>query len=159
MKLIICLMAMLITAKECDQRRTDLVSNNTTEVERTMIQESTLITYQATTRGFFLKLWIQGNSISITQDRNIKEVSKYRLSDSDINTIYKMMEAIDESSLENLKPPTTTFQYDAAAIATLTIKKADQSYMTPAFDHGKPPKPIAEIVNKMLSIKSEMEKQ
>ena len=150
---------MIITTKECDQKRAELVSDNNTQVMSRIIQDSTMITYQATTRGFFLKLWIQGDSISITQDRNLKDVSKYRLSDSDKKTIYDLMEAIDETLLENLKPPTTTFQYDAAAIATLTITKEDQSYMTPAFDHGKPPKPIAEIVNKMLSIKSEMEKQ
>lgn len=149
---------MVITTKECDQNRAELASNNA-EVASRMIQEGTTLTYEATTRGFYLKMWVVGDSISITQDRYLKDVSTYALSETDKIAIYEMLNSIDESSLEGLKPPSTTFQYDAAAMATLTIKKLKESHVTPTFDHGKPPEPIADIVNKMLSIKSEMEKQ
>lgn len=159
MKVIICLMVMLISAKECDQKKTEMASNVTNEVTNRMIQDTTKITYEATTRGFFMKLWIQGDSMYVTQDRYLKEVNTYALSEDDKVAIYELLTTIDETTLADLKPPTTTFQYDAAAMATLEVSKSDQNYKTPTFDHGKPPKPIAEIVNKMLSIKSEVEKQ
>ncbi|MBO6605212.1 hypothetical protein [Psychroserpens sp.] len=159
MKLIVCLMVMLIATKECDQNQARLSTNESTEIQNRMMQDSTKITYEATTRGFYLKLWITGDSISITQDRYLKDVSTYALSDVDKEAIYSMLNVIDETSLKDLMPPTTTFQYDAAAMATFEIATTDKSHLTPTFDHGKPPKPIAEIVNKMLSIRSEVEKQ
>lgn len=152
-------MVMLITAKECDRNKSNIASNTTTEITNKMIQDNTKITYEATTRGFYLKLWIQGDSISITQDRYLKDVDTYQLSESDKVEFYNLLKAIDEHTLEDLKAPSTTFQYDAAAMATLKVTKLKESHLTPTFDHGNPPKPIVEIVNKMLSIKSEMEKQ
>jgi len=159
MKFIISLFIMLISAKECDQKKAQMTTNVTTEMAERTIQDSTTVTYQAITRGFFLKIKIEGDSISYSSDNMLKVWSTYQMPNEEKEAFYRLLNETDEKSLVDLKPMSTSFQYDAAAMAYLEIAKGDEIYKTDLFDHGKPPKPIHDIVNKILSIKSMMEKQ
>jgi hypothetical protein len=62
-------------------------------------------------------------------------------------------------SLEKLKAPSTDSYRDAALAATLTLEKDGQNISTPTFDHGNPPKEIEALVNKLLAVRKNAEKQ
>ena len=163
MKLILCLVVIIISTKECDKNKLQTMDDSKTELTAEpsdmRLQDSKKITYRAATRGFFLKIWIEGDSISITEDYNLKDISTYKLPQEEKEALFALVDAIDETTLPSIEPPSTTFQYDAAAIATLEVSKGDEVYKTQAFDHGKPPKTITEVVDKILSIKAIVEKQ
>jgi hypothetical protein len=163
MKLITCIILMLISARECDKNKTQLsdgVSSGVTSelLERTM-QDSTKITYQAATRGFFMRIWIEGDSITITHDNTLKTATTYAFPQEEKESFLKLLNAIDEASLPELKAPTKAHQYDGAQMAWLEISKGEDVYKTNIFDHGRPPKAIHEIVEKILSLKTMVDKQ
>jgi hypothetical protein len=117
------------------------------------------ITYRASTRGYFETIWIEGDSLKYTNDRDLKEIYRHQLSNDQLSEIIAIYEELDVESIPSLKPPSKTFHYDAAPMAVLIIKENGNTYMTNGFDHGNPPKPIHLIVNKVLSIKESMVKQ
>ena len=162
MKLILCMLFLVITAKECDKNKAQLNTGNTLETtmpsERKM-QDSVKITYQAATRGFYMKIWVQGDSIMISEDNREQKFKTYVFPKEEKEAFLKSLNEIDTTSLTDLKAPSTTFQYDAAPMAWLEIANGDEIHRTNAFDHGKPPKPIKDLVDKMILVKTMVEKQ
>lgn len=164
MKFILCMMLMLISAKECDNNKTqaskDTASEMTTELsERRLQLDSLKVTYQAATRGFFMRIWIEGDSIMVSSDNTLKTFETYPFPKEEKERFIALLNDIDETSLPDLKAPSKTFQYDAAQMAWLEISKGENIYKTAIFDHGKPPKAITGIVENILSLKSIVEKQ
>ncbi len=162
MKLIVCVLFMFISAKECDKKQ--LASENISEVTATELaelkmQDSMKINYRATTRGFYLQIWIEGDSIKYTSDNTLKAISIHQIPTEEKVSLMQLIDELDEKTLPGLEAPSTRHQFDGAAIAILEIAKDEDSYRTVAFDHGKPPKSIKAIVEKMLSIKTMFEKQ
>lgn len=121
--------------------------------------ESLNITYRASTRGFFETIWIEGNILKFTIDRNLKEISSFTLTNEQLSELVALYQNLDIKSIPLLEPPSKTHQYDAAAMATLTIKDNEDTFVSNGFDHGNPPKPIALFVGKLISIKDTITKQ
>ncbi|WP_435413384.1 META domain-containing protein [Psychroserpens mesophilus] len=121
--------------------------------------ETMNIAYRASTRGFFEMIWIEGNVLKYTNDRNLEAISRHMLSDEQLSELITLYNDLDLKSIPVLEPPTKTFQHDAAAMATLEITEGEMVYKSNGFDHGNPPKPIALFVNKLLSIKETVAKQ
>ncbi len=117
------------------------------------------ITYRASTRGFYEGIWIEGNMLKYTNDRDLKEVYTHQLSDAQFSELMAIYKDLDAKSIHLLEPPSKTFQYDAAAMATLQIIQGENTYITHGFDHGNPPKSISVLVNKVLSIKETIAKE
>ncbi|MGK0323536.1 MAG: hypothetical protein ACJAR4_001578 [Psychroserpens sp.] len=164
MKLILYVLFVLILAKECDKNKEQLSSHNNSEVTTTELSERKMqagmkINYRATTRGFYLQIWIEGDSIKYTSDNTLKAISIHQIPTEEKESLMQLIDELDEKTLPGLEAPSTRHQFDGAAIATLEIAKDEDSYRTVAFDHGKPPKSIKAIVEKMLSIKTMFEKQ
>ena len=165
MKLIISLVFILISTKECDKNKVEAINetNTTTEVvaeqPEMRTQEEVKVTYRASTRGFFLKTWIEGDSITITKDYNLKEFSTYKIPQEEKEAFERLLNSVDETTLSELEIPSKTHQYDAAPAAFLEISKGEELFRTNTFDHGKPPKTINELVEKLLYIKDMVEKQ
>ena len=159
MKLIVCLLFVLVSAKECDKKNDALKEASTEHSELKMAQEDTKVSYRASTRGYFEVIEINGDSISYTNDYNLKDFKTYAIPTEDKDAVNTLLSKLDLSELKTLEAPSKTHQYDAAPAAFLQVTKGDEIYMTPTFDHGKPPKMINDIVEKILSIKSMFEKQ
>ena len=117
------------------------------------------LTYRASTRGFFETIWIEGNVLKYTNDRDLKEISRHQLSNEQLSELIILYNDLDLKSIPSLEPPSKTHQYDAAAMATLEIIEGKNTYKTNGFDHGNSPKPIALFVDKVLSIKETMAKE
>lgn len=155
---------MLVSAKECNesklQNKSEMSSEVTTELsEIRTAQEDTEVSYRASTRGFFELITIKGDSISFTNDYNLKRINSFAIPAEEKEEFTRLLSEIDITKLSELEPPSKTHQYDAAPAAFLKVTKGDEEFASPSFDHGKPPKAISNIIEKILSIKSMFEKQ
>ena len=114
--------------------------------------KTAVLEYTANTRGFYQKITIQDQTISVSKDRNgnVKPVAT-KISEKDWNELIGYFEAINLDSLPTLKAPTEKRFYDGAAIADLKVTYKDKTYQTEAFDHGYPPEAIKKLVDKINS--------
>ncbi|PNQ74984.1 hypothetical protein C1T31_02280 [Hanstruepera neustonica] len=135
-----------------------ILKTDNTEVFKASLENNMTITYQAATRGFFEKIWINQNAINFSNDYNLKNINQVNCPSKEWDDLINLVQKIDVAMLPNLEPPTKTNQYDAAPGATLEIGLQGKVYKTAVFDHGNPPKSIEDIVNKVLSMKKLVEK-
>lgn len=154
----------LISAKECDKNKAQLASQNNTETSITegsdmKMQNDSEITYLAVSRGSYLSVVLEGDTITILNQRDVKSATTHKIPKEEKDALLKLISEIDATSLPELEAPSTKHQFDGAEIATLEVTKGEDSYKTVAFDHGNPPESIKAIVEKMLSIKTMIEKQ
>ncbi|WP_353779157.1 hypothetical protein [Winogradskyella sp. 3972H.M.0a.05] len=166
MKLLFSLLAILMLSKECENKNTSSASEevNTTEQSQKMAsmekaQNEMTITYEASTRGYFHKVWVTKDTIRTTTDRYMKSIEGYPCPEKDWEELMEAMKDIKLTSLSELEPPSKAFQYDGAAMASLKVQDGDVIYATPIFDNGNPPKSIAAVVKKVLSLGEMVEKQ
>jgi len=117
------------------------------------VQEKIMITYETSTRGFYEIIWISKDSISFSNDRNLKERKTSDCPEKEWNELLALLQNINIKSLSELEAPTKKHQYDGAAMATLKVESEGEIYSTNIFDHGYPPKEIEELVNIVLSMK------
>ncbi|UKM65821.1 hypothetical protein GSB9_02392 [Flavobacteriaceae bacterium GSB9] len=119
-------------------------------------QDSMAIEYSAQSRGTFKEIKINKKIISVIKVRGGSPIIKpcnHRVWE----TLTNLLKYIDIKTISNLKAPSKKFEFDAAAIAHLTIRINDASFKTKSFDHGNPPKEIADLVKEILSIAENIE--
>ncbi|WP_111683321.1 hypothetical protein [Winogradskyella tangerina] len=158
MKLIVCFLIMLVSVKDCNNKTETSNAVAPEQSEMRMTQKDMKVSYRASTRGFFQVIEIVGDSISYTNDYNLKDFKTFAIPSEEKQALQTLLSEIDIKELPNLKPPSKTHQYDAAPAAFLKVNTGDEEFMTPTFDHGKPPKMISDIVEKILSIKTMFDK-
>ena len=139
MKLLSLLFLTIFLGKGCDQASAQDLQN-------------TVIEYTANTRGFYQKITINNQMISVSKDRNNSDkVTTTKISDADWTTLAIDFKEVKLETLKDLKAPTEKRFYDGAAIANLKITYKDKIYETTSFDHGFPPKEIKKLVDKLNS--------
>lgn len=148
-----------VTSFELNNDSLKLKNDDTNLIIAVKKQNEILITYQALTRGFFEKIWINQQFINFSNDYNLDLVQKVACPIEDWNELLNLIDSIDVKSLQKLEAPSNTNHYDAAPAATLEITTNNNTYKTPIFDHGNPPKSIEDIVNKILSMKKMVNKK
>lgn len=122
------------------------------EAQNNRDMKNTVIEYVANSRGFYQKITIQNQTISISKDRSgNKQPIVKKITDADWKELIKSFKTIALDRLATLKAPTEKRLYDGAAIAHLKIIYKDKIYETPAFDHGFPPVEIKKIVTQIHS--------
>jgi len=143
MKLFTMIFLSLFLGKSCEgQTKNDL--------------KTAVLEYTANTRGFYQKITIQNQMVSISKDRsgNDQPVAT-KISDKDWEELVGYFETVDLDSLATLKAPTEKRFYDGAAIADLKVTHKDKTYQTANFDHGFPPGAIKKLVAKINSFAKE----
>jgi len=114
------------------------------------------IVYTANTRGFYQKITIQNQEISVSSERDSADKgATSKISDADWKELVGYFEKIELDSLSTYKDPTQKRVYDGAAIAELIINYQEKEYQTKNFDHGYPPVEIEKFVNKLVSLVKE----
>jgi hypothetical protein len=109
-----------------------------------------MLVYEASTRGFYEKIIIQNQMISVTKDRNGKDNPPLlKISEKNWKELISDFDMINLDELPNLKAPTERRVYDGSAIASLKITYRDKTYETNDFDHGFPPLEITKLVDKI----------
>jgi hypothetical protein len=139
MKILSLLLLTIFLGKGCEgQKKQDL--------------QSAVVEYTANTRGFYQKITVQNQMVTISKDRsgNDKAVST-KIATEDWEQLVDCFKNTKLDSLPSLKAPTQKRFYDGAAIAKLKITFEDKTYETTSFDHGFPPKEIEKLVNKINS--------
>ena len=114
--------------------------------------KTAVLEYTANTRGFYQKITIQDQMVSVSKDRsgNDKPIAT-KISDADWKELISYFETINLDSLATLKAPTEKRFHDGAAIANLEVSYKDKKYKTTSFDHGYPPEAIQKLVTKINS--------
>jgi hypothetical protein len=139
MKLFTMIFLSLFLGKSCtSQNKTDL--------------KTAILEYTANTRGFYQKITIQNQMVSVSKDRsgNDKPVET-KISDADWKELAGYFQTINLDSLATLKAPTQKRFHDGAAIANLQVTYKDKMHKTTSFDHGFPPEEIKKLVTKINS--------
>ena len=137
MKLAYLILLSVLLSKSCSsQAKNDL--------------NSAIIEYTATTRGFYQKITIENQIISVSKDRSRNaQLVVTKISDKDWKELLDYFNAVELDSLATLKAPTEKRFHDGAVIANLKVVYKDKTYETPAFDHGYPPTKIKKLVDKI----------
>ena len=139
MKLFTMIFLSLFLSKSCEgQTKNDL--------------KTAVLEYTANTRGFYQKITIQDQMVSVSKDRsgNEKPVAT-KISEKDWKELVGYFETIELESLATLKAPTEKRFHDGAAIADLKVTYKNKAYQTETFDHGYPPEAIKKLVTKINS--------
>jgi hypothetical protein len=143
MKLFTVLLLGVLLGKSCSsQTKNDL--------------KTAILEYTANTRGFYQKISIKDQMVSVSKDRSgIDELVATKISDADWKELVGYFETVNLDDFPSLKAPTEKRFYDGAAIANLKVIYKDKTYETSAFDHGYPPAEIKKIVDKINSLAKE----
>ena len=143
MKVFTLLVLTIFMAKGCSQETKNDIAN-------------AKIVYTANTRGFYQKITIQNQEISVSKERDSSDKGvTSKISDADCKELVGYFEKIELDSLSTYKDPTQKRVYDGAAIAELIINYQEKEYQTKNFDHGYPPVEIEKFVNKLVSLVKE----
>lgn len=119
---------------------------------------SATIEYVANTRGFYQKIIIEKQMVTITEDRTGKEkVEPTKISDADWKELIDLFQEVSLDEIKDLKSPTEKRFYDGAAIANLKITYQGTTYTAASFDHGFPPFEIKRLVNKINSFSKQQD--
>lgn len=113
---------------------------------------ATVLEYTANTRGFYQKITIQNQMVTVSKDRsgNDNPVA-IQILDKDWDELIADYKTIDLDRLAALKAPSQKRFHDGAAIANLKIVSKDKTYESISFDHGNPPSEIKKLVDKINS--------
>lgn len=143
MKLLSMILLSLCLGKSCS-------SQTNKELKETAVE------YTASTRGFYMKISIKDQMLSVSKDRNGNEnTTKTKIADADWEELITTFKTIDLNGIVTLKSPTEKRFYDGAAIGNLKINYKDKEYESSAFDHGYPPAEIKKFVDKINSFVKE----
>lgn len=123
---------------------------------KNIINDNLSIEYTASSRGTYKQIIINKKTISTATKRGEKPVSK-NCNTEDWDHIIKNLKSIEVKNISDIEAPSKAFQYDGAALAILKIHYNDETYESSPFDHGNPPKEIAELVKEILSISENIE--
>lgn len=108
--------------------------------------------YEAYSRGFYEKITIENQMVSVTNVRDAKKGSEPESISDDVNKeLSSYLNSVKLDELSKFKDPTQQRFYDGAAIANLKITVDGVEYRTVDFDHGFPPVEIEKLVNKVVS--------
>lgn len=111
-----------------------------------------VIEYEANTRGFYRKVVIKNQMVTVSADRNGSDKPKaQKITDADWKYLISAFERINLDGISNLKAPTEKRFYDGAPIGSLKITYKEKTYDSAAFDHGNPPAEIEKLVTKITS--------
>lgn len=145
MKILSLLFLTIFLGKGCDtEKKQDL--------------ETTVIEYVANTRGFYKKIHVQNQMVTVSKDRRGDDnPTPIKIADADWQKIIEAFQKVDLDELPNLEAPSKKRFYDGAAIANLKITYKDKTYESSSFDHGNPPSEIKKLVTIINALVKEKE--
>jgi len=115
--------------------------------------KTTVIEYTASSRGFYQKITINNQTITVSKDRKGNDKSiLLKIDTSDWDELVSYFKEVQLNNMTEIKAPTEKRLYDGAAVANLKITFNEKNYETANFDHGFPPKEIKQLVDKVNSL-------
>jgi restriction endonuclease len=156
MKALTLLAAMAITFTSCNCQKKAIEKNNEA-TESTMKQEAMpTLEYEANTRGFFRKITVVNQMVSVINVRDGK-ATETKISDADWKELTALYKSVNKEGLSGLKAPSEKRFYDGAPIANFRVITKENTFESAPFDGGFPPAEIEKIVNKLIAIADKQE--
>ena len=166
MKVLTILAAIAITITSCNCQKktteTNVAENRTVFPDKSVVTSGKVamqqidvptIYYEANTRGFFIAIKVENQTLYISKERGFKEYSDSKtLLDEDWAEISKLAKAVNLEKVKDLKWPTEKRYYDGAAHANIIFESNGVQYPANGFDHGFPPVEIETLVNKIVQL-------
>jgi len=150
------LLAIVFAFVSCNSQKKVVESSSASKATSMNQQNSAKLEYVATTRGFYQKITIEKQTVTISKDRNgVEKGETVKISDADMNELATALKSISLNDLATLKDPTQKRFYDGAAIAYLKVTDQEKEYQTVDFDHGFPPAAIETLITKITSFVKE----
>jgi len=115
---------------------------------------STQIEYSALSRGYYKKIVVENQTVSITNGRDQQAVET-KIDTAKWNQIVAAFEKINLDGIAALKAPSDKRAYDGAAIGNLKITQNQKTYESTSFDNGNPPQEIEKLVNLLTDFTKE----
>jgi hypothetical protein len=117
--------------------------------------KDTVLEYTANTRGFYTKIVIQNQMITVQNNRDAKNNPvATKISDENWKSLLTEFQKVDLDKLSDYNDPTQKRFYDGAAFANLHIVYKEKSYDSKEFDHGFPPVEMEKLIKTILLIAS-----
>ena len=156
---ILATLALTITSCNCQKKATEtnVVANSATSKDVVLNNEtiSTVPTiyYEAISRGVFLSLKVENQTLYVSKTRDFKEYeTKIAISDADWKEISTLANAVDLDKVKDLKWPTEKRYYDGAPHANIIFESKGVKYPANGFDHGYPPAEVEKLVHKITKL-------
>jgi hypothetical protein len=161
MKLFALIFSLMSFFTSCKCNKTSVqeeakVVNSESNLEQ-QILNLPVVVYQENTRGFYREIVIREGKIFVVTTRGAKPVF-WELKKEDYKKLLGLYQNIDLKGLSSLKDPTQKRFYDGATIATLSFTDEKNTYTSPEFDGGYPPKEIEDFVNELIAVAEKLNK-
>ncbi len=133
-----------------------LFLGNSCDSAKAQDMENTIIEYTANTRGFYQKITVKNQIVTVSKDRNGNDqATPKKINEADWKEIVTYFDKLEIEQLAKFKAPSEKRFHDGAAIANLKVTYKGKTYETTDFDHGFPPKEIQQFVAKINSFVKE----
>ena len=161
MKLFALIFSLMSFFTSCKCNKTSVqeeakVVNSESNLEQ-QILNLPVVVYQENTRGFYREIVIREGKIFVVTTRGAKPAF-WELKKEDYKKLLGLYQNIDLKGLSSLKDPTQKRFYDGATIATLSFTDEKNTYTSPEFDGGYPPKEIEDFVNELIAVAEKLNK-
>ena len=119
-----------------------------------IVQQKPLAVYESHTRGSHFTATVYDTYVTVIKVYKGKP-NRIEVEQKDIDDLKKIISKLSLKEINTYEAPTQKRFYDGAAIATISVFNNDEKFSSQAFDGGFPPKPLTELVNKVLSLSAE----
>jgi hypothetical protein len=151
MKTLVSFILGLLMLTSCNSQKAVAEKESVTTKEMTKQKKLPVLEYEALSRGYYRKITIENQQVTVIAARNVKPVI-FSISDEDWKELVNLYITVDKEGLADLESPTQKRFYDGAPIANFRVIEGDTIYESGAFDGGIPPQAIEKIVNKIIEI-------
>ncbi|WP_046759178.1 hypothetical protein [Kordia jejudonensis] len=146
MKYLFCLFSVFLFADGCNDNASE-----------SKAQDEVSIEYEASTRGFYQKINVSKQEITVHNDRSGKGITK-ACNEADWTEIMALLDNIDAEKLKESYTNTDDVGRDASIPATLAIKYKEDMVKNITVPHGNPPKIVAPLLNKIQAMAKAVDK-
>ena len=105
--------------------------------------------YEASTRGYYSHIKVDGNKLTVDNNRDGSDKVTKELSASEVNELNRLVQAFVITTPGDIENPSNAADTDAAIPVRFVIKGASYS-RTAEFDKGSPPAKLAPLVGRLL---------
>ncbi len=109
------------------------------------------LTYEASTRGYMLRISVEKDLISVESSTE-DEPRSFQVSKKISEELNSMVSAIDLNKIDNLEPPSKASESDSAPMAYLSVTQGGKTYQSSYFDHGNPPGEIKLLISALIKL-------
>jgi hypothetical protein len=151
MKYLCILFSITLFAKGCNESSTEKEAMKSA-------QDDISIQYEASTRGFYQKINLNKQKITVHKDRSGNNIVSKDCSEADWTEIVQLLDKIDSEKLRNNYVNPDDLGRDAVIPALLTISYKENVVKNIEFGHGNVPEVLQPLMTKIEAMVKAVDK-